>query len=56
QTPMLCPRVETVAHDKVPTQAPNNAGTQQPRAIQFPPAAGTHGAPDTSSRRPETLN
>lgn len=66
QAHMLYPRVEAVAHDKVPTQAPatmyhqaaapNNAVTQQPRALQFPPAAGTHGPPDARSRRPETLN
>ncbi|KAF7063926.1 hypothetical protein CFC21_070389 [Triticum aestivum] len=66
QTPMLYPGVEAVAHDKVQTQAPatmyhqapaqNNAGTQQPRALQLPPAAGTHGPPAARSRRPETLN
>ncbi|KAF7070916.1 hypothetical protein CFC21_076351 [Triticum aestivum] len=66
QAPMLHPRVEAVAHDKAQTQAqatmyhqaaaPNSAGTQQPRALQLPPAAGTHGPPAARSRRPETLN
>ncbi|KAE8788220.1 WOX homeodomain transcription factor [Hordeum vulgare] len=70
QTPLLYPRAETVAHDKVPTPAPapapatvyyqgaaaNNASTQQSRALQFPPAAGTRGPSDARPRRPETLN
>ncbi|KAM3352449.1 hypothetical protein ACQJBY_023980 [Aegilops geniculata] len=57
---------EMMAHGNVQAQAqaamyyqaasPNNSNTQQMRVLQFPPAAGSYGAPDAYSHRPVLLN
>lgn len=60
QPSIMYPRAETMAHAQAALYyqiaASNNSNTQQPRALQFPPAAGSYGAPDAYSRRPVLLN